>query len=308
MASYNLSPLGGAGWQFFDDNGAVLSGGYLWVYYAGTTTLATTYNDNLGSGVHANPIVLQSNGRTAAEIWLQSGYAYKFVLQDSLSNAIGTYDYVYGINDVSATTSLADYLASPPPIGSTTPNVGDFTYVNVSGSTVPANGVYESNTNELGFASNSTKRGSVNSTGGWTLGQNCSSGVGVTLKGVVGTHAGQVQDAGGSVQDVGFLGLPQVSQTTNYTAVLSDSGKHILMNGTTITATIPANATVAFPLGTTLTWVNSNASNLSIAITSDTLTKAGSTTTGTRTLAQNGVATAVKVGTTSWIISGTGLT
>jgi len=47
---------------------------------------------------------------------------------------------------------------------------------------------------------------------------------------------------------------------------------------------------------------------VSIAITTDTLTLAGSTTTGTRSLAQNGVATAIKVASTSWIISGAGLT
>jgi hypothetical protein len=47
---------------------------------------------------------------------------------------------------------------------------------------------------------------------------------------------------------------------------------------------------------------------LSIAITSDTLTLVNSSTTGTRTLAQNGVATCIKIGATSWLISGAGLT
>ena len=39
-----------------------------------------------------------------------------------------------------------------------------------------------------------------------------------------------------------------------------------------------------------------------------TTTGAGTTTTGSRSLAQNGVATAIKVTSTKWIISGTGLT
>ena len=56
-----------------------------------------------------------------------------------------------------------------------------------------------------------------------------------------------------------------------------------------------------------LTFIN-QINTVTIAITSDTMTLAGTATTGSRTLAANGIATAIKVGTTSWIISGTGLT
>ena len=65
---------------------------------------------------------------------------------------------------------------------------------------------------------------------------------------------------------------------------------------------------MAFPLGTAVTFINETSQAVTVAINSDTLTLAGSTTTGSRTLAQNGVATAVKVSSTKWIISGTGLT
>jgi hypothetical protein len=107
---------------------------------------------------------------------------------------------------------------------------------------------------------------------------------------------------------VGYREAPQVSKTDNYTLVLADRGKSILMNGTSKTLTIPANSAVAFPVGTVVIIVNVNSSALSIAITTDTLTLANSTTTGTRTLAQNGLATCVKIGGTSWLISGAGLT
>jgi hypothetical protein len=106
---------------------------------------------------------------------------------------------------------------------------------------------------------------------------------------------------------VGYREAPQVSKTDDYTLVLADRGKSILMNGTTKTLTIPANSAVAFPVGTVVIIVNINASALSIAITTDTLTLANSTTTGTRTLAQNGLATCVKIAATSWLISGAGL-
>ena len=107
---------------------------------------------------------------------------------------------------------------------------------------------------------------------------------------------------------VGYREAPQNSQTANYQLVLADRGKSILMNGSSLTLTIPANSAVAFPVGTVVIIVNLNATALSIAITTDTLTLANSTTTGTRTLARNGLATCVKIGSTSWLISGAGLT
>ena len=108
--------------------------------------------------------------------------------------------------------------------------------------------------------------------------------------------------------NIGFLEVPQVSKTTNYTTVLTDSGKHIYANGTSITITIDSNTNVAYPIGTVLTFVNINSTSLSIAITSDTMYLAGSGTTGTRALAQYGMATALKLTSTTWLISGTGLT
>jgi len=107
--------------------------------------------------------------------------------------------------------------------------------------------------------------------------------------------------------NVGFLEVPQVSKTANYTTVLSDSGKHIYANGTSITVTIDSNNNVAYPVGTVLTFVNINSTSLSIAITSDTMYLAGTGTTGTRTLVQYGIATAIKLTSTTWLISGSGL-
>lgn len=108
-----------------------------------------------------------------------------------------------------------------------------------------------------------------------------------------------------------FVGnYPQVSKSTNYTLVLSDAGKHILhpaSDNNPRTFTIPANSSVAFPIGTVIKFVNA-ANTLSIAITTDTLRLAGGTSTGTRTLAAYGVAEALKIDTTTWVISGTNLT
>ena len=71
----------------------------------------------------------------------------------------------------------------------------------------------------------------------------------------------------------------------------------------------PANSSVAYPIGTALTFVNqASAGVMTIAITTDTMRLAGAGTTGSRTLAANGIATAIKVTSTEWLISGTGLT
>ena len=111
---------------------------------------------------------------------------------------------------------------------------------------------------------------------------------------------------------VGFKTLPQNSQSAAYTLVLADSGKHVLHPSADTTArifTIPANSSVAFPIGTAITFVNqASAGVVTIAITTDTMRLAGAGTTGSRTLAANGVATAIKLTATEWIISGVGLT
>jgi hypothetical protein len=113
--------------------------------------------------------------------------------------------------------------------------------------------------------------------------------------------------------EVGFRSIPQITKVADGApttgADLTYSGKHIYHTSTAGTFTIPANGSIAYPIGTALTFVNGNgAGALTIAITTDTMRLAGAGTTGSRTLAANGVATAVKLTETEWIISGSGLT
>ena len=113
------------------------------------------------------------------------------------------------------------------------------------------------------------------------------------------------------VNSAGYLGIPQQSKSANYTTVLSDSGKHIYHPSTEANArtfTIDSNSNVAYPIGTTLTFINETSQVVTIAITSDTMVLAGTGSTGSRSLAQYGMATAVKVTATRWYINGNGLT
>jgi hypothetical protein len=92
----NLSPLGGAGWQFFDNNGVPLAGGLLYTYAAGTTTPLATYTTSSGLTANTNPIVLDAAGRPASEIWL-SPVAYKLVLKTSAGVQLWSMDNITGL-------------------------------------------------------------------------------------------------------------------------------------------------------------------------------------------------------------------
>ena len=93
----NLSPLGGAGWQFFSNNGIPLAGGLIYTYAAGTTTPLATYTSASGAANNTNPIVLDAAGRPPNEIWLNGGNSYKFVLKDSTYVQIWTMDNLSGL-------------------------------------------------------------------------------------------------------------------------------------------------------------------------------------------------------------------
>lgn len=94
----NLSPVGGVAAQFFTNTGAVLTGGKLYTYAAGTTTPQTTYTTSSGNVAWTNPVMLDAAGRVpnSGEIWISSDVSYKFVLKDSNDVLIATYDNITG--------------------------------------------------------------------------------------------------------------------------------------------------------------------------------------------------------------------
>ena len=131
---------------------------------------------------------------------------------------------------------------------------------------------------------------------------------GGTMTGAITFAAGQTVDG---TNGIGYINIPQNSQSAAYTLVAADAGKHIFHPSTDANArtfTIPANGSVAYLIGTAISFVNMTSQVVSIAITTDTMYLAGTGTTGTRSLAQYGTATALKIDSTTWIISGAGLT
>ena len=148
----------------------------------------------------------------------------------------------------------------------------------------------------LGFAAAAT--GDVTLNGTETLTNKTISGASNTIT-VDGTNA------------VGFRNIPQNSQSAAYTLVLADAGKHIFHpsgDANARTYTIPDNGSVAYPIGTAITFINMTSQVVTIAITTDTMYLSSAGTTGSRSLAQYGSATAIKMTSTTWLISGSGLT
>jgi hypothetical protein len=116
---------------------------------------------------------------------------------------------------------------------------------------------------------------------------------------ISGTNTGD-QSGGDSVNDIGYLTIPQSTSTSLGT---TDSGKHLYYNSTSTTAvSIPTG----LDEGTAFTFVNMGAGVVTIS-NADTMNLVGAGTTGNRDIAQFGMATAVKVGASAWVISGVGI-
>lgn len=112
----------------------------------------------------------------------------------------------------------------------------------------------------------------------------------------------------GSNQTLGYINAPQSSSTT---LVITDQGKHVYFTGgSTATLSVPTNASVAFPVGTTILVVNNNSGNLTIqnATSGVSFQLANGASATTRTLATKGMATLLYVGSDLWYVSGAGAT
>jgi len=121
------------------------------------------------------------------------------------------------------------------------------------------------------------------------------------------TTTGKLLQASGiDVDDndnVAGAGVQANAQTgTTYTGVIGDAGKLItLSNASAITFTIPANASVAYPVGTVINLVQLGAGQVTVAITSDTLNSPDSRT---KLKGQYSLASIIKITSTSWVLSG----
>jgi hypothetical protein len=107
---------------------------------------------------------------------------------------------------------------------------------------------------------------------------------------------------------VGYMGIPQNERTGDYTLVMSDAGKHLLMKSSGA-ITIPSNSSVPFPIGTTIDILSYGGTTTTIATTSPELLAVVGVgfPAGTRTLGGYGWAKLIKIESTAWFIHGEGL-
>ena len=333
----NLSPL--LVQRFVDNNGNSLVGGLLYTYAAGTTTPIATYTDSTGGTPNSNPVV--ANARGEMNVWIDPTLAYKFVLTDQYGSLVWSVDSVLtpfllktggtltGLSGVTLTInaqagSVACIINAASgqnginvqggtggnaTIGLSANAAAQTGFVgHVSGGALSLIATDASSSVVLG--TNNAAKLTVTSAGNATLAAP-SSGITLTVNGVSGTHSAKIADSATNSYNAGYLESPINGQATPYTAVLSDSGKTLYYSGTGAAAfTIPSNASVPYPTGTILTFINdaTGATNMTIAITSDVMVLSPGLTTGSRTLAQGGRAVAQKVSAARWMISGTGLT
>ena len=107
MATTSLSPTPKL--QFFDLNGAPLSGGLLYTYAAGTTTPLATYTDSTGVSANTNPITLDSRGE--ANVWLGTE-SYKLALYTSVASGSVLIWTVDNIRVIGLGVTVLDYVGT----------------------------------------------------------------------------------------------------------------------------------------------------------------------------------------------------
>jgi hypothetical protein len=221
--------------------------------------------------------------------WVDTSPAYDVTfLQDSTNVAFNQSNTAFAASNVSYSQSNTALI-----IANNTANSVGFISLTANLAYSQANLAYANANTRLANTSGGTFAGNLNFSGNLTL-STAGSNSSITLDGL----------------RVGYLEIPQIRQSANYVASYADSGKHIIHPSTDDNPrifTIPSNASVPYANGTVLTFINT-ANVVTINIASDTMYWAGETSnTGTRYLSSYGMATAVKIDKTIWIISGTNL-
>jgi hypothetical protein len=230
--SYSLSLFAGAGWQFFDNNGTILSGGKLYTYSAGTTSPLATYTSSTAVTLNPNPIILDSAGRVPAEVWVNSSSIAKFVLKDSTDVLIGTWDNIPSLVsslNLTGTNNGVVYFNS----------VGTFS----SGSNLTFDGT------NLGVAGAATVGTNLNVAGASALTGNTTVGGTLNVTGAT-TLSGALNVVGNVTGTMNVTGTLNASGATTTTGSFTTSGTTTLATGSTLN-TSPASTDNSTKIATT---------------------------------------------------------
>jgi hypothetical protein len=229
----SLSLLGGAGAQFFTNNGVPLAGGLIYTYAAGTTTPVATYTSSSGATPHANPIVLDSGGRVASgEIWLTTTTVYKFVLKTSADVTIATYDNVGGSPNVADLLLAANNLSELTNTATARTNLGLGTAATAAATSFASSGANSNITSLTGLTTPLSV--SQGGTGNATLTVNAA-----VVGGATSTSAVSAVRPG----QLGNVLTSTAGSTVNATALVAGTEYSVLSLGTTNFTTVGATST-----------------------------------------------------------------
>jgi hypothetical protein len=272
-----------------------------------TTTSSSEFGSVISDKTGTGNLVFSTNPLLAGSVTLASGAYLTFSDGSTLTSAAGlagsnkitngSYDVTLdnnGILNLPVSLRFQDGT-----VLSSTTNIipsqlsqgGKFLTTNgsaVSWNNIPASGLTGTTLNATVVTSSLTTVGTLSS---------------LIVSGSV-TGSAAVATASSTASSLGYLGMPVNSQSgATYAVVVGDLGKVIYFSAT-CTATIPAS----LPVGSSIAFVAGTGATVTIAQASDSMYLGGTGTTGSRTLAAFGMATAIKMAATVWFINGTGLT
>ena len=228
----SLSLLGGAGAQFFTNNGVPLAGGLIYTYAAGTTTPVATYTSSSGATPQANPIVLDAGGRVATgEIWLTTTTVYKFVLKTSAGVTIATYDNVGAAPNVADILLAANNLSELTNTATARTNLGLGTAATSASTAFASSGANSNITSLTGLTTPLTV--SQGGTGNATLTANAA-----IVGGATSTSAVSAVRPG----QLGYVLTSTAGSTVNATALVAGIQYSVLSLGTTNFTTVGATS------------------------------------------------------------------
>jgi len=238
---------------------------------------------------------LRGNGTNVVMSAIQAGDV-PTLNQNTTGTALNVTGTVAIVNGGTGQTSANAALNALLPVQ--TANNGKYLTTNgfdTSWATIPTGGVTTFSAGTTGLTPATATSGAV--TLGGTLAV-ANGGTGVTSS----TGSGDnVLGTSPTITDPKIAQSINTQTGTSYTAVLADSNKVItLSNSSAITFTIPLNASVAFPIGTSLNVAQLGAGQVTIA-------GAGGVTIfgiGTKIAAQYGAATAIQIATNQWLLVG----
>jgi hypothetical protein len=277
--------------KLFANSGVPAAGYKLFTYEAGTNTKLATYQGPGTGSPNANPTVLDFRGE--ANVWVPPNVAYKYIFSppndtDPPTSPIWTVDNIVDSQLVTLYGGVDTGIANAYVLNF----VANFTaYADgIAIFWIPANtntGASTINVNGLGPVNIINQDGSA-----LYLGQLQANQFALII----------YKGTGFVLIDFGLL--PTINtQNTNYTLAIGDANNIVLHNDANpYTWTIPANATVAFPVGTSIDLIQSGITGLiSIAAAGGvTLNSFGGFETPPITLASGCSTRIVKTGINTW--------